>query len=559
MTVKPRDLRRADRHDQMSGYSSRPNIIFILFDDLGYSDLGCYGGELDTPNIDELALQGVRFEGMYNSARCCPSRASLMTGLYPPQAGIADFINREPDPRGGPAYLGRLREDCVTLAEVLKTAGYNCYYSGKWHMHSVSGPVERGFDEFYGYTMDHSHDQYDAVFYERLPERNGKEIDPPQEDFYATDVISGYGMEFIRQGQPTGRPWLLYLAHSSPHFPLQAPKEDADRYYETYLRGWDELREQRYRRMVNLGILDPSICRFTERSSVPVDEEAIANGYSGRQNPPWDSLSEDRRRDLARRMAIYAAMVEHVDRGIGRIVSHLRETGELDHTLIMITSDNGACYEWGPFGFDERSRAGVNHLHTGEQLERMGGPGSCHSYGSAWANLSNTPFRYYKHFTQEGGICAPFIAHWPAMFRGNGRIVRGLTHTTDLMSTIRSAARAEYPETRNGLKIPQEEGIDLIPAMEGQALPSRTLFFSHQKARAVIQDNWKILWGKRTTQPPKWELYNLAEDRSETNDVADRHPNKVTALAAEWEAYRLRVGLEQFEPWNIKEIEDISD
>ncbi|MBN2552708.1 MAG: arylsulfatase [Spirochaetales bacterium] len=543
----------------MSRFSDRPNILFILFDDLGYSDLGCYGGELQTPGIDELALRGVRFEGMYNSARCCPSRASLMTGLYPPQAGIADFISRDPHPRLGQAHLGRLREDCVTLAEVLKPADYNCYYAGKWHMHSATGPVERGFDEFYGYTMDHSHDQYDGAYYRRLPEGRVKEIDPPGQDFYATDVFSAYALEFIRQGQASGKPWMVYLAHSSPHFPLQAPKEDVDRYYETYLRGWDALREDRYRRMIDLGILDPSTCRLSERSMVPVDEQAIANGFSGGQNPAWSSLSEERRKDLARRMAVYAAMVERADRGIGRIVSHLRGTGELDNTLIMITSDNGACYEWGPFGFDGRSRAGINHLHTGEQLELMGGPGTCHSYGSAWANLSNTPFRYYKHFTHEGGICAPFIAHWPARFRDGCRFVRGLTHTTDLMPTIRSAAGAEYPETRRGRTIPPEEGIDLIPAMEGGALPSRTLFFSHQKARAVIRDNWKIVWGKRTRQPIRWELYNLAEDRSEVCDLAGRYAGKVAELAAEWEAYRQRVGLEEFESWSVRDIEGISD
>jgi arylsulfatase A-like enzyme len=557
--VKLSGLITVDGYEQMSRFSNKANLIFVLLDDLGYSDLGCYGGELHTPNIDDLALRGVRFEGMYNSARCCPSRASLMTGLYPPQAGIADFISRETHPHKGPAHLGRLREDCATLAEVLKTAGYNCYYSGKWHMHSASGPVKRGFAEFYGYTMDHSHDQYDAAYYERLPEVRVKEIDPPQGDFYATDVFSGYGIEFIRQGQASGKPWMLYLSHSSPHFPLQAPKEDVERYYETYLRGWDVLRKERYRRMIDLGILNPSTCRFTERSLVPVDEQKITNGFSGKQNPAWASLSGDCRKDLARRMAIFAAMVEHVDRGIGRIVSNLKETGELDHTLIMITSDNGACYEWGPFGFDERSRAGINHLHTGEQLEKMGSPGTYHSYGSAWANLSNTPFRFYKHFTHEGGICAPFIAHWPERFWGCGRLVRGLTHTTDLMPTIRSAAGAEYPENHKGCRIPPEEGIDLIPAMEGRRLPPRTLFFSHQKARAVIRDNWKIVWGKRTPQPPKWELYNLAEDRSEAHDLADRYPDKVAALAAEWEVYRLRVGLEEFEPWSIQEIEGISD
>lgn len=553
----------------METTKGRPNLLFILLDDLGYSDLGCYGGEISTPNIDSLARSGVRFEGMYNSARCCPSRASLMTGLYPPQAGIADFVSREPHPTKGPAHLGRLRDDCVTLAEVLKPAGYNCYYSGKWHMHSATGPTERGFDEFYGFTMDHSHDQYDAAFYERRPTGRRKEFDPAPEKFYATDVFSEYALEFIRQGQGRGAPWMLYLGHSAPHFPLQAPREDVERYYETYLRGWDALRKERFARMADMKIVDPKVWKLTERSMVPVDDLATANGFPGKQNPAWESLEIDRRRDLARRMAIFAAMVEHVDRGVGRIVDHLKATGQFENTLIMITSDNGACYEWGPFGFDSASRAGVTDLHTGEALEEMGGRGTYHSYGSAWANLGNTPFRMYKHFTYEGGVCSPLVASWPARFRGNGRFIRGYTHTTDLMPTLRAAAGADYPESHRGQSIPAEEGIDLLPFMEdddtasparsGGRLAERTLFFSHQQARAVIKGRWKAVFSKRTPAAPKWELYDLSVDRTETDDLAPRRPEIVRELEADWEAYRVRVGLEEFEPWHIPEQEGISD
>ncbi len=549
----------------MASKERKPNIIFVLLDDLGYSDLGCYGGEIRTPNIDSLARGGVRFEGMHNSARCCPSRASLMTGLYPPQAGIADFVSKQPHPTKGPAHLGRLRDDCVTLAEVLKPAGYRCYFSGKWHMHSDTGPVDRGFDEFYGYTMDHSHDQYDADYYERLPTGRRKEIDPPANEFYATDAFNDYAMEFIRQGQQSGEPWMLYLSHSSPHFPLQAAKEDVDRYYDTYLAGWDVLRERRYKRMIDSGLVDPASWKLSERSMVPVDDEAVANGYPGRPNPAWDSLSEERRRDLARRMAIFAAMVERVDDGVGALIDHLKATGDFDNTLIMLTSDNGACYEWGPFGFDELSRKGVTHLHTGADLDRMGGRGTYHSYGSAWANLGNTPFRMYKHFTHEGGVCAPLIAHWPARIPAGGGeairdgVIRGRTHIVDVMPTLRDAAGAAYPTDRAGRAIPAEEGISLLPAMTGTPLADRTLFFSHQQARAVISGDWKIVWGKRTTEPLRWELYNLAVDRTELDDVAQKHPDIVADMAAEWEAYRVRVGLEEFEPWDVPAREGISD
>ncbi|KPK38312.1 MAG: arylsulfatase, partial [Phycisphaerae bacterium SG8_4] len=238
----------------VSAHAEKPNILVILFDDLGYSDLGCYGGEIETPNIDSLAKGGVRFESFYNSARCCPSRASLMTGLYPPQAGIASFTTRNPDKKRGPAYLGRLNDRCVTLAEVLKPAGYGCYYVGKWHLHEKTGPTRRGFDEFYGYMLAHSHDQWDADFYRRLPEGRKKEIEPRQGDFYATDVFNEYALEFIKQGQKAEKPWFLFLGHSSPHFPVQAPAASADRYYEKYLSGWDELREQRYERMKHIGL-----------------------------------------------------------------------------------------------------------------------------------------------------------------------------------------------------------------------------------------------------------------------------------------------------------------
>lgn len=543
----------------MNPMRSRPNILFVLLDDLGYSDLGCYGGELPTPNIDALATAGVRFEGMYNSARCCPSRASLMTGLYPPQAGIADFVSREPHPTKGAAHLGRLREDCVTIAEVLEPSGYNCYYSGKWHMHATTGPTERGFREFYGFTMAHSHEQYDAAYYERLPQGRKKEIDPPSEEFYATDVFTDYAIEFMKQGRAAEKPWFVFLGHSAPHFPLQAPKEDVDRYYDLYLEGWDVLRERRFRRMKELGIVDSERWTLTERSPVPVDDQAIANGYSGQMNPAWDSLSEDRRKDLARRMAIYAAMVQHVDDGMGRIVEHLKATGEYENTLIMLTSDNGACYEWGPFGFDGVSRSGVAHLHTGAELEAMGGRESYHSYGSGWANLCNTPFRMYKHFTHEGGVCAPLVAHWPSGISRAGAFIEGNTHLIDIMPTLREVAGAAYPQKRDGNDIPPEEGMSLVPAMRGEALPPRTLYFSHQQARAVIHEEWKSVWSKRTIDELHWELYDLAADRTETRDLSGERPEVVEMLAEKWERYRKRVGLEEFEPWHVPEQEDISD
>ncbi len=521
----------------------RPNIIVILLDDLGYSDLGCYGGEIDTPNIDALAEGGVRFESFYNSSRCCPSRASLMTGLYPPQTGVASFTTREPHPTRGPAYLGRLNDRCVTLGEVLRNAGYSSYYVGKWHLHHETGPTLRGFDEFYGYAFDHSHDQWDAAYYQRMPAGRHKEIDPPQGEFFATDVFSDYAVEFIRQGQQRGRPWFLFLGHSSPHFPVQAPAESADKYFDTYLRGWDVLRRERFERMRRIGLVDGDRWSFTGRSLVPVDRDDIANGFPGQPNPAWESLTPPRQRDLARRMALFAAMVEHVDRGVGRIVEHLKSTDEFDNTLILLLSDNGACYEWGPYGFDERSRQGVTILHTGEDLRRMGGPGTYHSYGSGWANLGNTPFRLYKHFTHEGGSATPFIAHWPAGIAITGAWVRERGHIIDVMPTVRAAAGAEYPLDYAGRTVQREEGVNLLPAFDGGTLAARTLFFEHQGARAVLDGKWKAVWSKRMPREIQWELYDLEADRSETSDLAIDHPDIVRRLSGQWRAYADRTGL----------------
>lgn len=523
--------------------AERPNIVVVLADDLGYSDLGCYGGEIPTPNIDALAKGGVRFTQVYNSARCCPSRASLMTGLYPSQAGIGDFTTREPSPTRGPGYLGRLNDQCVTLAEVLKPAGYGCYYVGKWHMHEETGPIRRGFDEFYGYTRGHSHDQYDADYYIRLPEGRKKEIDPPRDEYYATDVFNDYALEFIRQGQQAGEPWFLFLGHSSPHFPVQAPAQRAKKYEETYLQGWDVLREQRFQRMQDLGLIDGDHWQLTPRSIVPVDREDIANGFPGEPNPAWDSLDEPRKRDLAQRMAVFAAMVEGVDAGVGRIVDHLRASGDLDNTLIVFLSDNGACYEWGPFGFDGPSRLGIATLHTGDELQKVGGPGTHHSYGSGWANLGNTPFRLYKHFTHEGGISTPFIAHWPAGIATSDKWIRDPAHVMDLMPTLMEVAGAEYPETFNEHRIQPLEGTSLLPAMRGRSLPERIIGFDHQAARALRKGDWKLVWSKRMPWEIDWELYNLAQDRCETTDLAGAHPQRVKEMAADWENWARRVNV----------------
>jgi arylsulfatase A-like enzyme len=524
----------------------RPNIIMVLVDDMGYSDLGAYGGEVRTPNIDKLAAGGLRFTQTYNSARCCPSRASLLTGLYSHQAGIANFTGSDRTKQKGPAYLGRLNKQCVTLAEVLKGTGYNTYCVGKWHVGHQESPVARGFDEFYGYTRGYSANQWNVKAYQRLPAGRKPEITHKPDEFYATDAFTDYAVEFIKQAQKKDQPYFLYLAHSSPHFPLQAPAKTRDAYLEIYRRGWDVLRKERYQRQETSGLAKEN-WRFTERSVVPLDREDIANGFPGKQNPAWKTISADRREDLAYRMATFAAMVDHVDQGIGRIVSQLNDGGDLDNTLIMLTSDNGACYEWGPFGFDGPSRRGRTTLHKGEALKKVGGPGTHHSVGSAWSCLSNTPFRLYKHFNHEGGQCSPTIAHWPAGIKKPNRWVRSPTHLIDIMPTLCAVGGASYPQEHQGHKITPVEGVSLKPLFDGaDTLPARTLYFDHFGSSAIRQGDWKLVRANSRVHKAAWELYNIAEDRCETRDLIKSYPEKAKSLESQWKAWAARVKLERY-------------
>ncbi|MEO5917427.1 MAG: arylsulfatase [Luteolibacter sp.] len=514
--------------------AAKPNILVVLIDDLGYSDLGCYGGEIPTPNIDSLAKTGLRYTGMTNSARCCPSRASLLTGLHPAQAGIPDFD-------------GSLSDDSATLAEVARGAGYATYAVGKWHVGAdpKSIPTARGFDAFFGFPNGHSQGQWNPAKYKRLPEGHAPELGYKQGEFYATDVFSDYALEFIKQGEASKKPWLLYLAYSSPHFPLQAPKGDVKPFLETYRKGWDVLREERFKRMKSIGLADTPGWKLTERSVVPIEQNnAIANGYSGKQNPAWDTLPADRREDLAHRMAIYAAMVKHVDDGVGRIVNQLKSAGKLDNTLILLLSDNGACYEWGPFGFDGASRAGNTTLHEGAALDKMGAPGEPEiAYGSGWANLCNTPFKLYKHFAHQGGIATPLIVHWPAGVSSPDRWVRDPAHVIDIMATLVDVAHAGYPKTRAGTAVLPMEGVSLAPTFKpGGKLEGRSICYQHEGSKAIRKGDWKLVMGAKLPSEA-WELYNLNADPCETQNLASGKPELVASLADEWQQWAIRTGL----------------
>jgi arylsulfatase len=533
-----------------------PNILLILADDLGWSDMGCYGGEIKTPNLDALAMDGVRFSQAYNSSRCCPTRASLLTGLYPHQAGIGRFVGRGNDK---PGYRGRLNENTVTLAEALRKAGYGTYMVGKWHVNEP-GPTKRGFDEFYGFVHGHGLDSWEPRMMIRLPEGRPERAYGAGE-YFATDAMTDYALDFLNTARAEKVPWFLYVAYQAPHFPVQAPPELTRGYVSTYEKGWDVLRAERIERLKALGLV-PASLENPGRS--PIENIMLArkagSATKDGKNPAWDSLAPARRADLARRMAVYAAMVENMDANIGRLVADLRKSGELENTLILFLSDNGACAEWEPFGFDltpanyanPKAGHGVdgnttrepNRLHEGDALETLGGPGSLFSYGSAWANLCNTPLWLYKHHAHEGGIRTPMIAHWPARIRDKGAIVTQVAHVIDIMPTALQIAQADYPK-----EAPALEGMSLLPALEGAPSNPRSLFFEHERNAALREGDWKLV-GKgalvRDGIRPKvkWELYNLADDPNEQRNLAAAEPERVKEmtdrlLAEAWRTHAL--------------------
>ncbi len=512
--------------------SSRPNIVLILADDLGWSDLGCYGGEIKTPNLDALAANGLRFTQFYNCTRCCPTRASLLTGLYPHQAGMGLMAGGlKPGPLG---YEGRLTDRCVTIPEVLKTGGYRGYAVGKWHVNEATGPIARGFDEFYGMLGGYNSCWQEKPFFSRLPaDRKPRTYAPGK--FYSTDVLADYALDFLADGRASGKPWFLYLAFNAPHFPLHAPEEDIARYEPIYQQGWDKVRARRFARQQELGLL-PRDLKLPPRGNVPANAYNRQTGWADKDNPAWDSLDADRRTDLARRMAVYAAMVDRMDAAVGRVVQNLTTNGDLDNTLILFLSDNGACAEWDPFGFDEQSGP-KNVLHKGEELKKVGGPGSYISYGSGWANACNTPWNLYKHYGHEGGISTPLIVHWPARVKAKGAWRSQIGHVIDVMPTILDAAGGRYPDKRPDSAVLPVEGISLLPAFDDKPLARNFIAWEHEGNAALRAGDWKLV---RIGTTGNWQLFDFRTDRTETHDLAAEQPQRVKEMAAQWEAWSER-------------------
>tara|TARA_B100000519_G_scaffold59832_1_gene50050 strand:+ start:1153 stop:2793 length:1641 start_codon:yes stop_codon:yes gene_type:complete len=499
----------------------QPNVLVIVADDLGYSDLGCYGGEINTPHLDALATDGVRMTQMYNMGRCCPSRASILTGQYPHRVGLGHMIKDI----GHPGYRGSLAEDAVTSGQLLQAAGYRTFLAGKWHL-GTPNPTEHGFEQSYG-TVKSGRHYFDPTQLDRFP-TDEQPIEYKPGTFHATDATVDHALEFLEMGRETKeKPWFLYLAFNAPHFPLHAWPEDIAKYATTYDVGWDTIREERLKRMKALGVVSKDSA-LSKRSLYWDWGETQAL-----RNPAWDSLPTDRRGDLARRMAIYAAMVDQMDRNIGRVITDLKSHDEFANTLIIFISDNGACYEWDPFGFDIWSGRN-NKLHWGEQLETMGNADSYHSIGSGWSNASNTPFRLYKHYSHEGGISMPAIIHWPQGNLARGTINNTPAHIIDLVPTLLEAAGSEYPQQWEGESTLPLPGVSLLSSWRANDTgDTRTLFFEHQGSRAVREGNWKLV----ATRGEPWELYDISKDRIESRNLVKRHPKLAKSLEAKWDRW----------------------
>ncbi|MBM4088265.1 MAG: arylsulfatase [Planctomycetes bacterium] len=539
----------------------RPNIILIMSDDMGWSDLGCYGGEIQTPNLDALAKHGVRFTQFYNTARCCPTRASLLTGLYPHQAGIGHMM----EDRGLDAYRGDLNARCVTIAEVLRSAGYRTYMVGKWHVTKKvrpSGdadrhnwPLQRGFDRFFG-TIHGAGSFFDPNSLVRDNTFVSPYADPEYRptEFYYTDAINDHAARFVGDHcrEHADRPFFMYVAHTAAHWPMHAKESDIARYKGTYDAGYDAIRAARLARQQSMKLVDANW------------EPAPQRGGA------WDDVS-DCEFEL-RCMEVYAAMVDCLDQGIGRLMAELKRTGQFDNTLILFLQDNGGCAEGMGRGGQNpgpRQRADRPSLpplaadflqpdmipkqtRDGYPIRQGYGvlPGAAdtyHGYGEAWANVSNTPFREYKHWVHEGGISTPLIAHWPAGIPAerHNALESQPAHLIDLMATCVELAGADYPREFNGHAIQPMEGVSLAPALAGQPLRrEQPIFWEHEGNRALRVGNWKLV----SKHPGDWELYDIVSDRTEMHDLAGQHLERVKAMAAQWQAWADRVGVQ---PWPL--------
>lgn len=536
--------------------NERPNIILVMADDMGWSDIGCYGGEINTPNINGMAKHGVRFTQFYNTGRCCPTRACLLTGTYPHQAGVGHMMND----RGFDGYRGDLNDSTVTIAEVMKTAGYSTYLSGKWHVTKKvrpnsdadkhNWPLQRGFDRFFG-TIHGA-----GSFYDPNSLTRDNELIAPGKDFFYTDAIAENASKFIQDhdAEKDETPFFMYVAFTAPHWPMHARPHNMKKYKGKYDAGWDAVRKARHQRQLEMGLVDSS-WKMTPRDARSWD---------------WDAPEKLKERDWhIRNMEVYAAMVDCLDQGVGRILDSLKKTDEFENTLVLFFADNGGCAEsmgWtngvvhkdkdfkdlkpmqpGELQYDmipKRTRDGIA-LKQGKGV--LAGPADTYiGYGLPWANASNTPFRMYKHWVHEGGISTPLVAHWPKGIPASrhNQLEKQPAHLIDLMATCVDLGQAMYPKEFKGKSITPMQGVSLRPALSGDDLGrEKPIFWEHEGNRAMRDGKWKLV-AKGARGP--WELYDIEADRTELNDLAQAHPERAKKMADQWETWAIAA---KVKPW----------
>lgn len=490
----------------------RPNIIFIMADDMGYSDIGCYGSEIKTPNIDKLASNGIKLRSFYNNARCCPTRASLLTGQYPHTVGMGNMVTKSTAIKVPGAYQGFLDPKYPTIAEKLKEVGYNTYMTGKWHVgeRQEHWPLKRGFEHYFGLISGAS------SYYEIIPEEKGKrwivlddkEYTPPAEGFYMTDAFTDHAIQYLddqhNKTNEAVKPFFLYMAYTAPHFPIHAFESDIAKYEKLYLQGWDITREKRYQKMIKLGLVD-------KRYQLTARPDDV---------PEWNSVTDKKK--WARKMAVYAAMIDRMDQNIGRLISTLKANGQYDNTMIVFLSDNGGCAE------------NVDGRNFNDATQPIGARGSYITYDAPWGNVSNTPFRKYKRFMHEGGMITPCIIQWPAKIKPTNGYARQVGHVIDLLPTSLELA---------GVKSTDLPGESLSYLWNGKKTLPRIYCWEHEGNKAMRKGNWKLV---KDMEDPTWELYDLEKDPTESKDLAVTFRDRVNEMLAEYDVWAKKVGVQEF-------------
>ena len=489
----------------------KPNIIVVLADDMGFSDIGLFGSEIKTPNLDALGKKGVAFTQFYNAGRCCPSRASLLTGMYPHQAGMGLMVNtgKYDHSKAYQPYQGFLSLETPTIAEELRKNGYQTFMSGKWHVgeQKEDWPNQRGFDHYFG-LISGANSYYELLDRRQLVEDNQKFN--PDSNFYMTDAISNKAIQYLKTAK-SEKPFFLYVAYTAPHWPLHAPKKVIDQYRETYRKGWEKLREERFARQQKSGLL-------ANIHELPPMDPALAR-FDTLKNPS----------EYIDKMATYAAMMQIMDEGIGQIMQEVKAKGEWDNTVFMFLSDNGACHEI----LDDRSVRDLGEAGYQKSLiTPVGAKGSYTTYGKEWASAGNTPFRMYKHWMHEGGISTPLIVHYPKLIK-KGFQTNQVGHIMDLFPTLLDIGQMNPSKAI--------QGKSLLPILKQKIRdPHPFIAWEHQGNRAIREGDWKLVWDDEVK---KWELYNLKNDRIEAHDLANSMPEKRNDLLKKYTQWATNLGV----------------